>query len=164
MSHHFYYIWRQNINVFFIWIWMPQITLPSTNIKLNVSYCTLLKTSGRMNTFSWLKLLHRSERTKQFMWHSARIMAGGTDFKTSLWRRIKTNLWAMRLCCCNPVMCWTFMGVSSDQWKNGVAAVGTHTLTSVDISNTFFTQLWWQMLFIAGFSELYLSLYPYLTF
>lgn len=62
----------------------------------------------------------------------------------------------MRLGCCSPVISRTFMGVSSDQWKNGAAAVGTHTLTSLDISssqpvssNTFFSQLWWQKLFIA---------------
>lgn len=130
--------------------------------------CTI-KTAIKKSTFSWLNLSLQSERTIQFMWDSAR----GTDFKASLGRRIKTNLWAMRPCCCNPAMCRTFIGVSSDQWKNGAAAVGTHTLTSVGISssqpvswNTFFSQLWWQMLFIAHFScvitELYLSLHPYL--
>ncbi len=103
------------------------------------------------------------------MWNSD----WGIDFKASLGRRIKTNPGAMRPCRCNPVMCKTFIGVSSDQWKNGAAAVGTHTLTSLDISssqpvslNTFFSKLWWQMLFIAHFgcviTELYLSLYPYL--
>lgn len=68
----------------------------------------------------------------------------------------------MRPCCNSAVMCRTFMGVSSDQWKNGAAAVGTHTLTSVDISsslpvssNTFFSQLWWQLLFIAVLLQSY---------
>lgn len=180
MSHHFYNCFfkleteKNKISMCLIWIWTPQINLASKNMILNVIYWTLLKTTLKMNTFSCLKLL-QSERTIQFMWNPAHIMVGGTDFKTSFGRRIKTNLWAMRLCCCNKVMCRTFMGVSSDQRKNGATAVGTHTLTSVDISssvqvrsNTFFTQFWWQMLFIAGFdsviSELYLSLYPYLAF
>ncbi|KAF3694068.1 hypothetical protein EXN66_Car009744 [Channa argus] len=49
----------------------------------------------------------------------------------------------MRLCCYNPVMSRTFMGVSSDQWKNGAAAVGTHDISSIPAvrSNTFFRQL-----------------------
>lgn len=105
-----------------------------------------------------------------FMWNSA----SGADFKASLGRRTKKgDLSATRPRCRNPIICRTFIGVSSDQWKNGAAAVGTHTLTSVDISssqplssNTFFSQLWWQMLFIEHFSCLItaicLSLYPYL--
>lgn len=69
----------------------------------------------------------------QLKWNSACVMAAGIDFTPLLEWEEKQNPGRWHPA---AVMWWTFMGVGSDQWKNGAAAVGTYTLTSVHISTS----------------------------
>lgn len=146
---------------------MPQIILSTKTLILDDIYCTPLKTTIKKTILVGLTC-HFSLRNK---YRLCEIQLEALTLKRS-WKENKNKQWDPA-----ATLSWAglFMGVRSDQRKNRAAAVGTNTLTSVDISsslpvssNTFFSQLWWQMLFIAHFScvitEVYLSLYPYLQF
>lgn len=129
--------------------------------------CVLLNSPNKKEPF-FLSLTTWENDMKMipFIWNST----WGTGFKVSLGRRTKIKPLGYGPGCCDFVMCTTFIGVSSDQRKNGAAQVGMHTLTLVNISSrppvSSLFQLRWQTLFIARLSsvitKIYLSLYPYL--
>lgn len=93
-------------------------------------------------------------------------------FKSVSWKENKNKTFRPWDLAAATLSC-AFISVSSDQRKNGAAAVSMHSLTLVYKSfrppvspNTSLFQLRWQKLFIAHLSgvikEIYLSLHPYL--